>query len=225
MVVGIGKLKLLRVELRHVGCEYVTAACLIRFDSLVRGAECDDLVFHSVGAKEVREIEFGRGARLSAHRRTVEFERRVDLERFPHHEALAVVIGHADEVAVRNITRQSPRRVARQHVDLAGLEWFESVFSRERHELDLDRVIQDRRRKGATEVDIEAGPIALVVGIGKSRQSLADAASQHAAILYRLERLGRGGAGAKAQPNDRTKKKDYALHEAALPVTVPLDLD
>src|SRR6266481_3017964 len=165
MVVGIGKLKLLRVELRHVGCEYVTAACLIRFDSLVRGAECDDLVFHSVGAKEVREIEFGRGARLSAHRRTVEFERRVDLERFPHHEALAVVIGHADEVAVRNITRQSPRCVARQHVDLAGLEWFESVLSRERHELDLDRVIQDRRRKGATEVDIEAGPIALSSGL------------------------------------------------------------
>jgi hypothetical protein len=134
---------------------------------------------------------------------------------------LTVVIGHAREVAVGNVTRQSPRRVARQHVDLACLEWFEPVLGRERHELDLGRIIQDRRRERATEVDIEAGPIAFIVWIGKSLQSLADTANQRAAILHRLERLSRRSASIEAHANDHAKKEDCAFHEAALPATVP----
>ena len=67
VVVRIGELELLRVELRHIGGEDVTAARLVGFDRLVRRAERDDLVFHVVGTEKVRKVEFGRSAGLGAH--------------------------------------------------------------------------------------------------------------------------------------------------------------
>src|SRR5262249_13045649 len=90
--------------------------------------------------------------------------------------------------------------------------------------LGVGRIVQDRRGQRAAEVDVETGPVALVVGIGKSRQSLADAADQRAAIFHRLQRLGERRGGVKAERDARTgEKKDWPFHEAALLGTVILE--
>src|SRR6476659_5995222 len=75
VVVGIGQLELLRVELRHVGGEYVATARFVRLHGLVGGTERDHLVLHVVGAEEVGEIELGGGAGLGAYRRPIELQR------------------------------------------------------------------------------------------------------------------------------------------------------
>src|SRR5262249_56737537 len=94
--------------------------------------------------------------------------------RLGHHEALRVIIVDGSEIE-QGVARQRPGRVARENVDLAGLERLEPILGRERRILDLGRVIEDRRSDTATEIDIEAGPGTLVVGAGESGQSLARA--------------------------------------------------
>ena len=48
---------------------------------------------------------------------------------------------------------------------------------------DLRGVAEHGRRDGAAEIDVEAGPVALVVGEGEARRAGADAAVDHAAAL------------------------------------------
>src|SRR4029077_13105442 len=89
------------------------------------------------------------------------------------------------------------------------------VLRRERRELDLGRIIQHRGRERAAEIDVEAGPVALVIRTGKSRKPLADAADERASILHPLERLGGGRRHRKAEREGRTKEKDCACHGTA----------
>ena len=48
-------------------------------------------------------------------------------------------------------------------VDFARLQGREAVLRGERDEADLGRVVEDRRRHGPAEIDVEAGPVALGV--------------------------------------------------------------
>src|SRR6266516_2556401 len=72
---------------------------------------------------------------------------------------------------------------------------------------------------------MEGGPVALVVGSGKARQSLSDAAWQCAAVLHCLECLGGRRIDAEAECDGCAEKKDCGLHEAAFPETVLVHLD
>ena len=216
MVVGVGQLEPLGIELRDVGGEHVAAAAVIGLDGLVRGGEGDDLVFHVVGAEIVGEIELGRGAGLRADRGAVELERRIDLERLAHHEALAVVIIDRREVEPeRGVARRGPGRIAGEHVDLARLQRGEAIRRGERNELDLGRIIEDRRRDGAAELDVEAGPVAFVVRIGEAGQALADSAIERAAILHRLERLRGCRRSRTAEHESHAEHENLAFHGTA----------
>ena len=217
MIGRIGKLQTLGIEPRHVGREDVAASGFIGLDGFVGGAERDHLILHVVALEVVGEVLLGRGAGLHADRGAVQFQRRIHLQRLLHHEALAVIIGDAGEVgAERGVARQRPGGVARQHVDFAGLQRREAVLGRQRHELDLGRIVEDGRRDRAADIDVEPGPVALVVGRREARQALADAAGQHAPVLDRLEGLRRGGLGRETGGKSKGKNQRYAFHGQGL---------
>src|SRR4029077_4352577 len=58
------------------------------------------------------------------------------------------------------------------------------------------------------------------IGVGKSRQSLTDAADERPAILHRFERLGGSRRHGKAEREGRTEEKDCACHGTAFHGTV-----
>src|SRR6266487_5537674 len=102
---------------------------------------------------------------------------------------------------VLGLTRNGPRRVSRQYVDLALAQFNEPFLCIERDELDLFRVVEDRCRNGATKVDVKSRPIALVVNVGKSWQPSVDAAEHRVPPDRPFEGLGivafvRDGGGA-----------------------------
>ena len=110
---GVGELQALGVELRDVRGEDVAAAGFIGFDRFVGRGERDHLVLHVVALEVVGEVLLGRGSRLHADRRAVQFQRRIYFQRLLHQKALSVVVGHAGEVgAERSIARQGPGGVA-----------------------------------------------------------------------------------------------------------------
>src|SRR4029077_17107461 len=89
----------------------------------------------------------------------------------------------------RGIARERPGGIARQHIDLARLQGGKAVLGGQRHELDLGRVIEDRRRYGPAEADAEARPIALRVGQAEASKRSIGAANELAAVLDRGQRL------------------------------------
>ena len=182
VVVGIGEPQPLAGETRGVGGVGVAAAGVVGLHRLGRGREGDGLELHLVGAEIVGEVELGGGALLHADRGVAEFERRIELERLAHHEALAVVIIDAGEVQPeRGVARRGPGGVAGQHIDLARLQRGEAVLRGQRHELDLGRVVEDRRRQRLAEIDIEPGPAPLRV-----RQAEAGERAVRSAVERRL---------------------------------------
>ncbi len=90
-----------------------------------------------------------------------------------------------------DLATHGPSRVARQQVDLAGLEGIEAVGRGERHEIHLARIAQDSSSDGATEIGVEAGSPALAVRGGKPEHALADPTIKHSAFLHSLQRLRR----------------------------------
>ena len=188
---GLAELQAQRIELRHVGGQRVALAGFVGLEHVVDGAELLRLVLHVVGAEIVGEVELGGGLGLDADLAAVERQRRFDLARARHHEALAVVVRHAGEVqVVLGLARHRPGRVARQHVDLALAELLEPLLGVERDELHLLRIVEDRSRDGAAEIDVEARPVALVVLGGEARQPGVDAAIHGVAPHRALQRLG-----------------------------------
>ena len=73
--------------------------------------------------------------------------------------------------------------------------------------LTLVGIVEDRSGDRAADVDVEPGPVALVVRRREARQALADAAGQHAAVLDRLEGL-RGGLGRETGGKGEGKTRD-----------------
>ena len=169
-----------------------------------------------IGAEEVREIELAGRALLHADRRVVELERRAHLERFAHHEALAVIVSDGRKIEPeRGIARQGPGGVARQHIDLAGLQSREAVLRRQRHVLDLARIVENFGRDGAAEIDVDTGPIALRIGQAKSRERTIAAADQLAALLDRCERFRAGRLHAGCKRRYQCHCRSEAFHNQA----------
>ncbi len=167
-----------------------------------------------VGAEIIGEVELAGCALLHAHGGVVELERRADFEGPAHHEALAVVERDGGEIEPeRGVARQGPGGVARQHVDLAGLQRGETILRRQRHELDFGRIVENRRRDGAAEIDVEAGPIALRIGQAETRQRTVSAADQLAAFLDRRKRIRAGCLHAESKRHCQSHCRREAFHK------------
>jgi len=131
---------------------------------------------------------------LHAHPgRAAELQGGVDPGVAAQQKALAVVIGDARKhQAERTFPRHRPGRVARQHVDLARLQRGKPRGGIERRERHFCRVAEDRRRHGAANIHVKAGPCILVVHAGEAKQSLADTAIERAALLDGFQGLRTG---------------------------------
>jgi hypothetical protein len=212
VVVGLGRLRARAGEIAHVGGVDLAPAGEEGARDRLGGVEDDRLVLHAVGAEVVGDVLLAGGAGLHAHGRAVELVDVVDLQLLRHHEALAVVVVDAGEDdAERRVARQRPGAVARQHVDLAGLQRGEALLRVERHVLHLVGVLENGRGDGAAEVDVEARPLALAVGRRKARPRGVDTADDLAACLHRIERLAGVGGGREADAGQRQRRRGHVL--------------
>ena len=136
------------------------------------------------------------------------------LERLAHHEALAVVIVDAGELQPeRGVARHRPGGVAGEHVDLARLQRGEAVLRGQRRELDLGRVVEDRRRDRPAEIDVEAGPAPLRVRQPEAGEHTVRSAVEHAPLLDRVEGLSRCRRGGNRQGRRKRCADDDAFHD------------
>ena len=209
---GFGHLEPLRIEARGVGGVGVAAAAVVGLGRLVVGREHDRFQLHVVGAEKVGEVEFGRRSLLDADRGAVELERRIDPELLAHHEALPVVIIDAGEEHAAGLARQRPGGVADEHVDLARGQDRRPVLGVDRQELDLRRIVEDRRGDRAALVDVEALVDALIVGQAEAGEARIGAADQLAARLDLIERArvgGKSGRGAESRSGEPGNKRSH----------------
>src|SRR4051812_34162015 len=77
-------------------------------------------------------------------------------------------------------------RAVDEEIDLSGLQPGEPLLLRERHQLHLARVAEDRDRERATEIHVEATPAARIVWGGEAG-ALGDAALHGAARTHGTE--------------------------------------
>src|SRR5688572_878400 len=179
-----------RDETRVVGGVNVAAAGEVGVQHLFHLLNDDRLEVHLVRAEVVGEVELGRRAGLHADSGTVQLLRALHVELAMHHEALAVVVVHADKVqAEARIARDGPGGVARENVDFARLKRGEALLRRERRVAHLVRVAEHRGRDRAAKIDVKAFPDALGIGLRESGE-----AGVHAALHVTLgaDRVERG---------------------------------
>ena len=161
---------------------------LVGLDGLVRRRKRHGLERHMIGPEIISKIELSRRALLHADRSIVQFERGAYFQSLADHEALSVKEIDGREIDTeRSIARHGPGRVARQHVDFARLQGRKAVCCGQRHELDLGRIVENRSRNGAAEIDVEPHPVALRVGHAETGQGAIGAANQFAPVFDRLE--------------------------------------
>jgi hypothetical protein len=172
-----------------VGRVDVAAAGEVRVQHLLHLFDDHRLEAHLVRAEVVGEVELGRGARLHADRGAVQLLRALHVELAMHHEALAIVVIHADEVeAEARVARDGPGGVARQDVDFAGLQRGEALLRGEGRVAHLVRVAEDGGGDRAAQVDIEALPYALRVGLRKACKAGVHAALDEAFRAHGIQR-------------------------------------
>ena len=118
-----------------------------------------------------------------------------------HDEGLAFIEVDALEIhAERGVAREGDGGVARQQVDLAGLEDGPALLHRCRGELHLGGIAQHGGGHRLAEVDVDAGPFALVVGEREAGQAEMHAAFDVAAGLDGVQcRAWREGLGLSGQ--------------------------
>jgi hypothetical protein len=134
-----GSVKAARVgQTRDVGGVGVAGAGQILLLALGVRFDRDGGIGDVVDLEEVGQVQLGRGAGLDADRRAVQFLGRGHAQLLLHHEALAVVVVHADEIELEvGVAREGPGRVAGQHVDFARSQRGKAGLAGGRHELDL----------------------------------------------------------------------------------------
>ncbi len=166
-----------------------------------------------VGGEEVGEVVDRRRPAQHADARAVERQRGGDAHRARDHEALAVVIGDADErEPVGDLAPHGPGGVARQDVDLAVPQRLEARLGGERNEPDAVGVVEHRRSDRVAEIDVEARPLAALVDVGETGQALVDPAEERAARPDRGERLPSSAVG-----GERRGDRDRRRHERQEP--------
>ena len=157
--------------------------------------DVDGRIADLAGLEEVRQVQFGRGARLDADGCTIQLLGRGNAQILLHHEALAVIVVHGDEIELEvGIARIGPGGVAGQQIDFARLQRRKAGLAGQGNELHLGRIAQDRSGDGAAQIDIKAGPVARRVRGAKTRQAGVRAAQQLATGLHIFQRAGRSHA-------------------------------
>src|SRR3954452_1786447 len=145
--------------------------------------------FYVIGAKEVGEVQLGRGALLCADGGAIQLLGRGHAELLPDHETLAVVVIDGGKIeAELGVARHRPGRVAHQNVDLAGLQGGEAVLPRERDEANLRRIVENRRCVSPAVIHVEPGPVALRIRDAEAGQRRVRAADEKALLLDVVQR-------------------------------------
>jgi len=157
MVIGIGQHRAARDQAGLVGGHGVATALGIRAEGAVGVLECGRRVLNAARGHLVGQVQLGRRALLHADRRAVQVLQLGDVGVLGHHDALAIIERGSDEVAaVVGVARQRPGGVADEHVNLAALQGRKALFGGQRAILHLAHVVEDRRRQGLAEVNVEA---------------------------------------------------------------------
>jgi len=178
-----------RDEARVVGGERVAAPREVGAQHFLQLLDHHRLELHVVGAEVVGEVEFGRRPGLQADGGAVQLLRALDVRLFRHHEALAVIIVDADEVEPEaGVPRQGPGGVAREEVHLARLQRGEALLRGERRIAHLVRIAEYGCGDRAAQVDVDAAPHALGVGLREPGDARAYAALQVALRANGVER-------------------------------------
>ena len=126
----------LGIQARLVGGEHVATPGFQALGALIGGVEGDWCVLHAVGAKKVRNVEFGGGASLDADGRAIELLGAGHAQLVVDQKADAVVIGHAGKhQAHAGIARAGPGGVARDQVDFSRLQRGETLLGGQLGEL------------------------------------------------------------------------------------------
>jgi len=189
VLVGVLELDALageRADARGIG---VAAALVVGRDGVVILLEVDDGDLEVALAEPVGGVLLLGRAGGDADRGVGQVGDLGDLGLGAHHEGLALVEVDALEVhAERSVAREGDGGVARQQVDLARLQHRPALLHRGRRVLDLGGVAQHGGGERAAIVDVEPGPLTLVVGEGEARQAKMHAAFDMAARLDGIER-------------------------------------
>ena len=86
------------------------------------------------------------------------------------------------------VSRGRVRRVAAEHVDLAGLQRREALLGRERRVLDRLGIAEHGRSYDLAEVDVEALRLPALAGEPEAGHGVVHSATQRAAVLHFLEK-------------------------------------
>ncbi len=195
-------------EAGRVGGVHVAGVGHVLLLGLGVGLDRHRLIGHVVHAEEVREVELGGGAGLDADRGAVQFLGRGHAQVLADHEALAVIVVHADEFELEvRVARVGPGRVARQDVDLARGQRGEAGLAGGRGELGGPGIAEDRGGDGTAHGHVEALPFAGGVGEREAHETRGHAALHEALGFDVVERSGgsrachEGGGGGRAEKN------------------------
>ena len=197
-------------EARGVGGVDVTATFEIERLGFGVGFDRNRLVADVVLAEEVRQVQLGRGAGLDADGRAIEFLGRADPHVLGNHEALTVIVVHADEFELQvDIAREGPGGVAGQQIDLARGQRGKPRLAGGGDEFDGRRIVQHGGGDGAADADVKTVPVAVGVGGGKAHQARRHATVERAACLDVIQRSCGGCASSKT--GDRQRAKEYGF--------------
>src|SRR6266404_3695852 len=199
-----------RDEARVVGGERVAAPREVGAQHFLQLLDHHRLELHVVGAEIVGEVELGRRPGLQADGGAVQLLHALDVRLFRHHEALAVIVVDADEVEPEaGVPRQGPGGVAREEVDLARLQRGEALLRGERRIAHLARIAEYRRGDRAAQVDVDAAPHALGIGLREPGNARAYAALQVALRANGIERGLRQNRG-----GNETQQQDFSHYRS-----------
>jgi hypothetical protein len=154
-------------------------------------------VFDAARPEPVGDVQLRGRARLDTDPRAVQLGGAGQVQGAADQEALAVVVvGPGEPHPLPGLARQGPGGGAPQHVDAAGAQGLEPLAAGDGHEAHLVAVPQHGGGQRAAEVNVEAAPLAAIVGVGEADQPFVDAAVQPAASLDRRQRrTGETGGG------------------------------
>src|SRR3954468_9845130 len=164
-------------------------------EGLVHGVDAVEhqrLPVDAVGAAVIAERDLMRGALRDADGGALEILNLLHAELFLHDKALPVVeVDWTLPQAQRDAAQIGLRRVAVEHVDLAGLERGKAVLRGQRDVTHLAGIAEHAGGERAAIIDVETLVVALRIRRGEAGKTGADAAYQRAAALHRVERCRR----------------------------------
>ena len=210
--VGCFEVSALSGQCGTVRCVHVTCASKILLNSFGTSFDWHGLVADVVGAEEVSKVQLGCCTGLNADSRAIKLSRGGHAEVFGDHEALTVVVVHANEFELKvRITGECPRCVTCQQIDFAGSERGKACFACGRDESHGIAVTQYSRCHGATHSHVETLPNAIRVGLSEAGNACGHTTVQRAA-RFDFIKCGRKCAGCCQRCCSQSTQKQSLFH-------------